>query len=200
MNRAHFDSVHIIDGFVDEISLDYIAKMIANSEYGDSTAKPQGEDGYRDSSHGENILDSIARYSPASVILKPSEDYPVRPAIDPIMLKIHSTIQKLWDRECFLETNYSVLGYKVGESLKAHHDAIYNLKTNTGYPRCDISAVLYLNDDYSGGELSFVKQKIKIKPKAGSVVIFPSTEKFTHYVNKITFGMKFFVPSLWCFQ
>ena len=63
-----------------------------------------------------------------------------------------------------------------------------------------MSAVLYLNDDYSGGELSFVKQKIKIKPKAGSVVVFPSTEKFTHYVNKVTSGMKFFVPSLWCFQ
>ena len=128
MSNPHFDSVHILDGFVGEVLLKDIANIIANSEYGDSNAKPQGEDGYRDSSHSENILDSIARYSPASVILKPSEDYPIRPVIDPIMLKIHSTIQKLWDRECFLETNYSVLGYRVGESLKAHHDAIYNLK------------------------------------------------------------------------
>lgn len=54
-----------------------------------------------------------------------------------------------------------------------------------------ISAILYLNDDYDGGELSFPNQGVKIKPSAGSVVIFPSLEPFLHESLKVTNGEKY---------
>lgn len=60
-----------------------------------------------------------------------------------------------------------------------------------------MSAVLYLNDDYEGGELSFADQGVEIKPKAGSIVIFPSAEPFYHESKPVTRGQKFIVPAFW---
>lgn len=200
MSSMAFDCVHIIDGFIDVSLLEEVNQIIAHGDYDVNISKAQGEDGYRTLSFSENLFDVMTKYSPPSIILKSHENFPIREVFDPIMLKMHQTIQHLWSRDLFLETDYSILGYRVGESLKAHHDGIYNLKTNSGHPRRDVSSVLYLNDDYEGGELNFVNQKLKIKPKAGTVVLFPSTEKFVHYTNKVISNIKFFVPSLWCFK
>lgn len=48
------------------------------------------------------------------------------------------------------------------------------------------AALLYLNDDYEGGELDFSNLGFSIKPPAGSVLTFPSTEKWTHGVLPVT--------------
>jgi hypothetical protein len=57
-----------------------------------------------------------------------------------------------------------------------------------------LSAVIYLNDDYEGGELYFDQQDIKIKPEAGCVIFFPSTEDFTHASLEIKSGQKECIP------
>lgn len=44
---------------------------------------------------------------------------------------------------------------------------------------------LYLNDDFEGGELEFSNVPIKIKPKAGMLVVIPGGEKYKHRVNKV---------------
>jgi hypothetical protein len=200
MSQTHFDSIHIIDGFIDELSMVRVREILAYSDHLPSEAKPEHEDKYRTFGFSENAFNQITRYSPPSITLKQNDQYPIKLIFDPIMSKMHETIQSLWDREFFLETNYSILGYRIGESLKSHHDDIYNMPTNSGHPKRNISSVLYLNDDYEGGELNFVNQKIKIKPTAGTVVLFPSTERFTHFAAKVVSGIKFFVPSLWCFK
>lgn len=51
------------------------------------------------------------------------------------------------------------------------------------------SAVLYLNEDYEGGEIFFPELDIKIKPKMGSLVIFPSTH--IHSSLEIKSGTKY---------
>jgi hypothetical protein len=60
-----------------------------------------------------------------------------------------------------------------------------------------ISSVLYLNDNYEGGELNFPNQGIRIKPKAGSIVIFPSVPPFVHESTKIISGTKYMSPGFW---
>jgi predicted 2-oxoglutarate/Fe(II)-dependent dioxygenase YbiX len=57
-----------------------------------------------------------------------------------------------------------------------------------------LSAVIYLNDDYEGGELYFDQQDITIKPKAGSVIFFPSTPDFTHASLVVNSGQKEAIP------
>ena len=44
------------------------------------------------------------------------------------------------------------------------------------------AAIIYINDDYTDGELYFPNKDFKIKPKPKSLVIFPGTEEYTHGV------------------
>jgi 2OG-Fe(II) oxygenase superfamily len=59
------------------------------------------------------------------------------------------------------------------------------------------SAVMYLNDDYIGGDLFFGNQNIKIKPKAGSMIVFPSVPPFYHESLPIISGEKYISPFFW---
>lgn len=59
------------------------------------------------------------------------------------------------------------------------------------------SLVTYLNDDYDGGELYFKNQDIKIKPKAGSLVIFPAQKPYIHQSLPVKNGVKYISPALW---
>ena len=67
--------------------------------------------------------------------------------------------------------------------------------TNIKHPI--ISGVIYLNDDYLGGDIVFPNQNVTIKPKAGSLLLFPSSEPYVHHPHKIDGGVKYIVPLFW---
>ena len=54
-----------------------------------------------------------------------------------------------------------------------------------------VSALCYLNDNYEGGEIEFVNFKIKIKPLAGMVILFPSNYAYRHIAHPVTSGTKY---------
>lgn len=57
--------------------------------------------------------------------------------------------------------------------------------------------VVYLNDDYEGGELNFPKLNVKIKPKAGSVMMYPSGEPYEHESMHLKSGRKMVITHHW---
>lgn len=71
------------------------------------------------------------------------------------------------------DEGYRVLKYGRGAEYRAHHDH------GPGNARV-LSAVAFLNDNYSGGELVFPKFDVTIQPKAGSCVLFPSNFPYLH--------------------
>jgi predicted 2-oxoglutarate/Fe(II)-dependent dioxygenase YbiX len=86
----------------------------------------------------------------------------------------------------------SISKYIVGGSMGAHVDD-YGREGITPI----MSGVIYLNDNAEGGELFFYQQNLTIKPKAGSVVIFPSVEPFYHQSLPVTKGEKYMSPVFW---
>ena len=56
-----------------------------------------------------------------------------------------------------------------------------------------ISAVIYLNDDYEGGELWFPRFDLDLKPKRGDIAIFPSTFIYEHASKEMIDGTKYAV-------
>jgi len=79
---------------------------------------------------------------------------------------------------------YSLLKYEGGAEYKAHYDGT----TDTG--RC-ISALVYLNENYKGGEIEFPHFDLKIKPEAGMLILFPSNFAYTHIAHPVTEGTKY---------
>lgn len=90
-----------------------------------------------------------------------------------------------------LGKNFVINKYATGEEMGSHVD--WNEKNS----QLEYSFVFYLNDDYEGGEIYWPNHDIVLKPKAGSVVIFPSKEPYQHAVKKVITGNKIFIPHFW---
>lgn len=65
--------------------------------------------------------------------------------------------------------------------LRVHYDAEWE----SGMA---MSIVIYINDDYNGGDLAFPDHDFKVKPKAGSLLIFPATDDYIHGVEEVLDG------------
>lgn len=79
---------------------------------------------------------------------------------------------------------YNMLRYKGGQQYKAHADG------TTADGRA-VSAIIYLNNDYEGGEVEFVNFGVKIKPEPGMLLLFPSNYPYTHIAHPVISGTKY---------
>lgn len=61
----------------------------------------------------------------------------------------------------------------------------------------DLSLLIYLDDDYEGGELAFPNFDFKLRPHAGLLVIFPSDFRYLHGAMPVTRGIRHAIVS-WC--
>lgn len=86
--------------------------------------------------------------------------------------------QDLWHE------NYNMLRYRGGQEYKAHYDG------DTFSGRC-VSAIIYLNNEYEGGEVEFTNFGIKIKPEPGMLMLFPSNYAYTHIAHPVKSGTKY---------
>lgn len=76
-----------------------------------------------------------------------------------------------------------------GVSLTAHVD-------NHTDPSLVYAVVSYINDDYNGGEVYFTHLGVKMKPKAGTILIFPTGEEHLHGVNAVEDGpTRYVIPT-----
>ena len=120
--------------------------------------------------------------------------YPYDMDPDQILMKLINIV-----RDYFLE-KYEMMGEFTfnrmfgvtmfeGADLPAHRDEDANYKGEfDGKKRSHVCSVI-LNDDYEGGELLFPDHNGKVKPSAGSMVMFPGYY-VAHGVSKITKGTR----------
>lgn len=57
--------------------------------------------------------------------------------------------------------------------------------------------LIYLNDDYEGGELNFRDHDICIKPSVGMMITFPGGIKNVHEVKVVDSGTRYTIGSFW---
>jgi hypothetical protein len=62
------------------------------------------------------------------------------------------------------------------------------------HPQRDYTGVVYLNDNFTGGELVFPDRDVVIAPKPGLFVGFPSNHEFVHAVPKVLSGKRYSLP------
>lgn len=84
-----------------------------------------------------------------------------------------------------LEVNPSaicLLQHREGTPMKKHYDEEMDYFNNEEKFRL-CAALIYLNDDYQDGEIVFEDIGYTYKPKAGTLILFPTSFIFTHKVN-----------------
>jgi len=80
-----------------------------------------------------------------------------------------------------------VLKYEKAGFLPGH--------TDQGVSTRCVSVLIYLNDDYEGGNIVFPNSKVSLKPEAGSMLFFPSNFLYVHEIEPIVSGIKYSLPN-----
>lgn len=99
----------------------------------------------------------------------------------PISDKISSRVEKILlaaNPDIQFASTKTLQRMQEGVELKAHTDQHTD-------PAIQVATILYLNDEYTGGELFFANKDLELKPKPGSLVIFPGTAEFEHGVREV---------------
>lgn len=94
-----------------------------------------------------------------------------------------------------------ILSYSIGGHYKPHIDGesiwvtpkgekIWKKSTDR-----DLSIVLFLNNQFEGGDFVFPELKIRIRPEPGMMVCFPSNHHYLHGVEPVTKGKRYSIVS-----
>ena len=99
---------------------------------------------------------------------------------------VYSYTEKYAIKQDLYPEYFNILKYETGQEYTAHYDGGTETKRS-------VSALLYLNDEFSGGETEFVNFNIKIKPEPGMLVLFPSNYAYRHIAHPVLTGTKYAV-------
>lgn len=90
------------------------------------------------------------------------------------------------------------LKYEPGGKFDAHADSEHWSETEKRWVRSqnrDYSVLLYLNDGYQGGAITFPNFKIQIQPQRGMLLAFPSDHRFMHAAEPLISGERYVLVS-----
>ncbi len=91
-----------------------------------------------------------------------------------------------------------VLRYQAGGLYGPHADSEH-FNDNTGMWKKvldrDASLLLYLNQDFTGGELSFAQFNYRYQPVSGELLFFPSHGHYAHQALPVTTGVRYVIVS-----
>jgi hypothetical protein len=106
----------------------------------------------------------------------------------------------------FFDNNLGYTNISLLHHQKTPEDFIMSMPYHTDTHQFDqerggqhflLTITMYLNDDYDGGELSFLNEEtsevIHYRPKAGDITVFPSDKPYWHGVEKIKSGDRYVV-------
>ncbi len=79
--------------------------------------------------------------------------------------------EHIWTR------NLELIRWKESSVLGPHADG---LSTPPAEPKINLGTLIYLNDDYEGGEIKFNDYDLVFKPEIGDLVLFPN-----HYIHEV---------------
>ncbi len=116
-----------------------------------------------------------------------------------IQLKFKESVEFIFNRKVKANTSHAQK-WDVGGFAAAHSDNSDFDGNPNSFQINKYVGILYLNNDYEGGELYFPEHDISIKPNAYSFISFPGGVENIHGVTEITKGTRYTMVSFWDFE
>ena len=91
-----------------------------------------------------------------------------------------------------------ILRYQAGGFYQRHADSCQVYQHLNAWYKVrdrDLSLLLYLNEDFQGGGLTFIHFKYHYRPKIGDLLVFPSDNRYEHQAEKVISGIRYAVVS-----
>ena len=121
----------------------------------------------------------------------------IRKLVEQIHYRISNICVRSFDEDVIYPEYSNLVYWAPGMVLDAHADNFFLHDPSAEHytSHRDYSSVIYLNDDYVGGETFFVDNR-DIKPKVGKMILFTSGKDDVHGVREVISGDRF-TMSLW---
>jgi len=87
-----------------------------------------------------------------------------------------------------------------GYELTPHADAEEPDGSPHPFPYREYASIIYLNDNFTGGEIYFPNKNFSPKIKPGMLVLFPGTLEYLHGVREVTEGTRYTLCSFYTSQ
>jgi hypothetical protein len=188
------EMIGTLENFLTEEELQALNGFIRNNENWDVTQTHYNEDGtvIYDSGYWDGRVatyPTINKTSPETVEM-----------IQSIVKRLKLEIDKFFDVDAS-PTSPALVRWLPGNLQMPHADKELHEGDNAGkpndFPWYDIATIIYLNDDYEGGELYFPNQGIQFKPKRGAAYFFPGDMNYIHGITTIESGIRYTCPFFW---
>ncbi len=179
------DQVLIVEDFITKVELDVILDIVATTKNEDWSIEYKR-------SLAEFCMEKFGRDDVENLVAEGK--YEITKGWDDKNLnigrrEISRVFQKrLGDLLALANDNLELAGFgtmqrmQEGVELKSHTDQHTD-------PSIQYAAILYINDDYNEGTLFFKnKENSDLRPKPGSLLIFPGNEEFEHGVRHVAEG------------
>lgn len=125
--------------------------------------------------------------------------------------QIHSAFKSLFRNQVPQYYGKEISHFEVPQALKYTEGGFYqfhadsenwNNETKKWEKKInrDVSLLLYLNEDFEGGEIIFPNFNFKLKPKKGMLLCFPSDHRYIHKAEKTTSGKRYVIVSWAAFK
>ena len=151
-----------------------------------SLANREKEMPYGDESRGGDTYLTTVEWKNHGAAYYGGDVDPITLSLDDDIIRRVNTICKNFDSNANLDY-VGVVRWPVGTFMKPHVD-----DNNVHNPDM-FAAMLYLNDNFSGGHTCF--ENLDVKPEIGKLIVF-SNAYYLHYVNEVKDAERF-VLSFW---
>lgn len=126
--------------------------------------------------------------------VKDFKDPNIKDLLVHINKNVGETVKMLCGEQVYPDT-LQIVRWIRGYELNPHADKENPNGDPHPFPWRDFATLVYLNDNYVGGEIHWPNKNKEMKPKKGSLVIFPGTLEFLHGVRETTEGTRYTMPS-----
>tara|TARA_B100000287_G_C20636094_1_gene781740 strand:+ start:760 stop:1338 length:579 start_codon:yes stop_codon:yes gene_type:complete len=125
-------------------------------------------------------------------------DNNIRTIVESIHYRVCTICSKFYDEEVVYPEFSNLVYWGTGMELGAHADNhwVDNPQKEHYTPHRDYSAVIYLNNNYVGGETFFVENAYSVEPEVGKLILFTSGKEHIHGVRQVTSGSRY-TMALW---
>jgi len=173
------DYIHVFEDVLTEEVCDQIIDTFGNDDV-QQAALVSGDVDFDSENVGEKRSCTLCKISvPNDLIPEHKRLYLDREIFDGVNKVIQKYKEMHPDVHCDIDTGYELLKYKEGQFYIQHTDS-YKEEQRT------LSCSFALNDDFEGGEFALFDREIKLKPKKGSVLVFPSNFMYPHEICPVT--------------
>lgn len=87
-----------------------------------------------------------------------------------------------------------------GQEQSPHSDNMIDTPDHINHKHREYGSIVYLNNDFSGGETFYPQHNVSIVPKSRMLAVHPADDNHMHGVSKIENGIRYTVASFWTFD